>query len=150
MALVEQEQLLSRRSRDLLFAIMQRTESRDLIPEGLNDQTALVYNKTGYIGEALGDVALVDLVNGRRYLISILVDRPFNDGRAAELIRRVSGRLHEEMSQPISPVGIDQSAPATPTPAAPGADEAAPAPTSEPDAYVEPDAPVSNPVVPPG
>ena len=150
MALVEQEQLLSRRSRDRLFAIMQRTVSRDLIPEGLNDQTALVYNKTGDIGEALGDVALVDLVNGRRYLISILVDRPFNDGRAAELIRRVSGRLHEEMSQPISPVGIDQSAPATPTPAAPGADEAAPAPTSEPDTYVEPDAPVSNPVVPPG
>ncbi|MEM1292760.1 MAG: serine hydrolase [Cyanobacteria bacterium P01_H01_bin.162] len=150
MALVEQEQLLSRRSRDRLFAIMQRTVSRDLIPEGLNDQTALVYNKTGDIGEALGDVALVDLVNGRRYLVSILVDRPFNDGRAAELIRRVSGRLHEEMSQPISPVGIDQSAPATPTPAATGADEAAPVPTSEPDAYVEPDAPVSNPVVPPG
>ena len=148
MALVEQEQLLSRRSRDRLFAIMQRTVSRDLIPEGLNDETALVYNKTGDIGEALGDVALVDLVNGRRYLVSILVDRPFNDGRAAELIRRVSGRLHEEMSQPISPVGIDQSAPAAP--AATSEDGTAPVPESVPDAYVEPNTPVSDPAVPPG
>ena len=151
MALVEQEQLLSRRSRDLLFAIMQRTVSRDLIPEGLNDETALVYNKTGDIGEALGDVALVDLVNGRRYLVSILVDRPFNDGRAGELIRRVSGRLYEEMSQPISPVGIDQSAPAAPAPAATEDGAAAPVPASEPDAYVAPnEPPFSNPEVPPG
>ena len=101
--------------------------------------------------EALGDVALVDLVNGRRYLVSILVDRPFNDGRAGELIRRVSGRLYEEMSQPISPVGIDQSAPAAPAPAATEDGAAAPVPASEPDAYVAPnEPPFSNPEVPPG
>jgi beta-lactamase class A len=117
MALVEQGDLLSRRSRDRLLGIMQRTVNRDLIPDGLADDTALTFNKTGDIGTLLGDVALVDTVNGHRYLLSVLVDRPFNDGRASELVRRVAGRIHEEMSQPVSPVG--GGFPEEPSPAAP-------------------------------
>jgi len=65
----------------------------------------LAYNKTGDIGTLLGDIALVDVENGHRYILGVLVDSPFNDGRASELVRRVSGRVHEEMSQPISPSG---------------------------------------------
>ena len=105
MALVDNGELLSLRSRDRLFSIMQRTYNRSLIPDGLTDETALTYNKTGDIGTALGDVALVDVANGNRYIVSVLVQRPFNDGRASELIRRVAGRVHEQMSQPINPLG---------------------------------------------
>jgi len=105
MALIDQGELLSPRSRDRLFSIMQRTDNRTLIPDGLADPTALAYNKTGDIGTLLGDIALVDVENGHRYILGVLVDRPFNDGRASELVRRVSGRVHEEMSQPISPSG---------------------------------------------
>ncbi len=158
MALVEQGDLLSRRSRDRLLGIMQRTVNRDLIPDGLADDTALTFNKTGDIGTLLGDVALVDTVNGHRYLLSVLVDRPFNDGRASELVRRVAGRIHEEMSQPVSPVGggfPDEPSPATPsTTDIPDAPSTAPAPepttSAEPEAYVEPGTPLSDPELPPG
>jgi beta-lactamase class A len=104
MALVEQGDLLSLRSRDRLLAIMQRTYARDLIPAGI-DESAIVFNKTGDIGGLLGDVALVEAPNGKRYALAVLVQRPHNDGRAAELIRRMAETVHGEMNQPIAPVG---------------------------------------------
>ncbi|MGD1858519.1 MAG: serine hydrolase [Leptolyngbyaceae cyanobacterium] len=160
MALVDQGDLLGPRSRDRFFSIMQRTYNRTLIPDGLADESALAYNKTGDIGTALADIALVDVANGNRYILGVLVDRPFNDGRASELIRRISGRVHEEMSQPVSPTGSGSSSEQTPdstseTPAVP--DDAA-VPTSEDatpeddaaEPYAEPGAPISNPELPPG
>ncbi|MBE7385262.1 MAG: serine hydrolase [Leptolyngbya sp. SIO1E4] len=117
MALVDQGALLGLRSRDRLFSIMQRTYNRTLIPDGLGDGEAVVFNKTGDIGAALGDIALIDAANGKRYLLGILVTRPHNDGRANELIRRVSGRIHEEMNQPVSPLGggVPSASPSEPS-----------------------------------
>ncbi|HEY9888908.1 MAG TPA: serine hydrolase [Candidatus Obscuribacterales bacterium] len=168
MALVDQGELLTPRSRDRLFSIMQRTYNRTLIPGGLSDETAIAYNKTGDIGTALGDVALVDVANGKRYLLIVLVTRPFNDGRASELIRRVSGRVYEEMSQPISPVGSGDL-PAAPPPLPPsGTDPTVNPAAPQSEAYPEPSVPAmepeaeaepyyapegdafSNPAVPPG
>ena len=165
MALIDQGDLLSPRSRDRLFSIMQRTVNRDLIPDGLADPTALAYNKTGDIGTLLGDLALVDVANGKRYVLSVLVDRPFNDGRASELIRRASGRVYEEMSQPVSPVGSGNPPAATtedgPGDSSPGTEAEAPASDADsvetdpaiedaPTPYVEPGAPLSSPELPPG
>lgn len=111
MALVDQGGLLTSRSRDRMFSIMQRTVNRSLIPFGINDDS-LMANKTGNLDEVLGDVALVDVPNGKRYAISVLVERPENDGRASELIRRTSETAHAELSQPIAPVGgVDPSTP---------------------------------------
>ncbi|NJN22108.1 MAG: serine hydrolase [Leptolyngbya sp. RL_3_1] len=118
MALVEQGDLLTLRSRDRLLGIMQRTYSRDLIPGGVADDEALVFNKTGDIGTLLGDVALVDAPNGKRYILATLIQRPHNDGRASELIRRISEVIHGEMNQPVAPVGgavAPETAPAVPS-----------------------------------
>ncbi|MGB3670354.1 MAG: hypothetical protein WA984_09605, partial [Phormidesmis sp.] len=52
---------------------------------------------------ALGDVALIDLPNGKRYVIAVLVERPANDGRAQELIRRISGLTYEEAAKAVQP-----------------------------------------------
>jgi len=159
MALVDQGELLSMRSRDRLFSIMQRTLNRTLIPDGLADTTALAYNKTGDIGTSLGDVALVDVVNGKRYILSVLVERPFNDGRASELIRRVSERVYEEMGQPVSPLGGGQpETPTSPEPSETGDSVVSPESTiptvpveTEPETYISPDSePLSGPGVPPG
>lgn len=104
MALVDQGDVLSRRSRERLFSIMQRTVNRSLIAFSLTDGS-LVANKTGDIALALGDVALVDTPNGNRYALAIMVQRPNNDGRASELIRRITETVHRELNQPIAPVG---------------------------------------------
>lgn len=111
MALVNRGDLLTLRSRDRLLAIMQRTHTKTLIPAGL-DSSAIVANKTGDIGSALGDIALVDLPNGKRYAIAAIVQRPHNDGRARELIRRVSQTVYQEFTQAVgTPGGTAPTAP---------------------------------------
>ena len=104
MAVIDQGGLLTPRSRDRLFSIMQRTENVSLIPSGIGDKS-LTAHKTGDIGSLLGDVALVDVPNGKRYTLALLVQRPTNDGRASELIRRMTETVHAEMAQPVAPVG---------------------------------------------
>ena len=124
-ALVDQGGLLTPRSRDRMFSIMQRTVNRRLIPYGIDDDSILA-NKTGDIGTVLGDVALVDVPNGKRYAIATLVERPDNDGRASELIRRTAETAHAEFSQPIAPVGgTDPSAPEDSVPSPPDPEQEA-------------------------
>ncbi|MGB3199758.1 MAG: serine hydrolase, partial [Nodosilinea sp.] len=113
MALVDQGGLLTPRSRDRLFSIMQRTENISLIPSGISDQS-LTAHKTGDIGSLLGDVALIDVPNGKRYTLALLVQRPNNDGRASELIRRMTDTIHGEMAQPLAPVGTPSVTPVNP------------------------------------
>lgn len=96
--------ILSLRSRDRVMNILQRTYNKKLLPAGVSE-TTISYNKTGNIGEVLGDVALMDLANGKRYAIAALVRRPENDGRAQELIRRISQAVYQTMNQsaPVPP-----------------------------------------------
>jgi len=89
LTLVGQGHLLSLRSRDFLLTIMQRTLNRSLIPSGVGEG-AIVANKTGNISTLLGDVAFVDLPNGRRYVISVLIKRPPDNQEATNLIVQTS------------------------------------------------------------
>lgn len=99
MAMVNQGELLSVRSRDRLLDIMQQTRNKTLIPQGLG-KDASVANKTGNIGSVLADVALVDLPTGKRYLIAVMVKRPRNDTRAKTLIREISRVTYQYFIQP--------------------------------------------------
>ncbi len=112
MLLISQGQSLSTRSRDRVLSILKRTYSKGLIPANLEERGALTYNKTGDIGSILGDVALVDLPNGKRYVLSVIVQRPDNDGRARELIRRVSSRTYQIADQAVQSVVVPPDEPA--------------------------------------
>lgn len=98
---VSQGELLSLRSRDRLMEIMQATVANTLIPEGINDEQAVIAHKTGTIANMLGDAGIVDMPNGKRYVISILVKRPDHDDRAQELIRQVSATVYGYLSKPV-------------------------------------------------
>ncbi|MEM9804324.1 MAG: serine hydrolase, partial [Cyanobacteria bacterium P01_D01_bin.56] len=104
-------EVLSLRSRDRVFNILQRTYNKNLLPASAGEGT-VSYNKTGNIGEVLGDVALMDLANGKRYAIAALVQRTDNDGRAQELIRRISQAVYQTMNDalPVVKPAIDTSA----------------------------------------
>lgn len=102
MAFLHQGELLSLRSRDRVLNILQRTYNKNLLPSALAEGT-VTYNKTGDIGEVLGDVALIDVANGKRYAIATLVQRPNNDGRARELIRRISQQVYQDIERAIVP-----------------------------------------------
>ena len=116
--LISQEESLTARSRDRVLNILNRTRNKSLIPVGLEAEGALTYNKTGDIALALGDAALVDLPNGKRYAIAVIVERPTNDGRAAELIHRISGRVYQEANKAIPKPAPAAEAVDSPTPAA--------------------------------
>jgi beta-lactamase class A len=102
MAQINQGELLSLRSRDRLMAIMQRTYTKTLIPQGVGEG-ALVSHKTGDIGAMVGDAGLVDLPNGKRYILVAMVRRPHNDGRAQELIRLTSRAVYDHLNVPLAP-----------------------------------------------
>jgi beta-lactamase class A len=122
MAMVGEGKLISMRSRDSLLDILRRTVNNSLLPSGI-DAGATIAHKTGDIGTLLGDVGLIDLPNGKRYIAAVLVKSAYNDPQASEFIRQVSRTVYQAMIQPTlqaSPTGAPgngtSSGNATPSP----------------------------------
>ncbi|MCX5949579.1 MAG: serine hydrolase, partial [Cyanobacteria bacterium] len=107
-ALVDTGEKLSPRARDLYREILSQSHTNTLIPLGLlmglgkdgpDPDSELqpfgvtVYNKTGDIGIAYSDAALIELPNGQRAVAAFMVKGPFNDPRSAELIRSMAGAV---------------------------------------------------------
>lgn len=89
LAKIDAGELISLRSRDRLLYIMRNTVRNTLLPQGLNSD-ALIAHKTGDIKSVLGDVGIIDLPNGKRYIAAVLVKRPDNDPQAKEFIQKMS------------------------------------------------------------
>lgn len=101
LGLVSNGKLLSMRSRDRVLDIMRHTITNSLLPSGLGEG-ATIAHKTGNIGTMTGDIGLVDMPSGKRYLIGAMVKRPRNDERGIELIRQVSRLTYQHFSQPAA------------------------------------------------
>lgn len=114
---ISQGELLSLRSRDRLMEIMQGTVTDTLIPAGTGDERAVIAHKTGTIDNMVGDTGIVDLPNGKRYVLTVLVERPIDDSRAQELIRQICQEIYRVLSAPASnpaPPPAPASSPAIP------------------------------------
>lgn len=98
MAAVQTGDLISIKSYDRLLNIMRRTHTATLLPKGLGPG-ATIAHKTGDIGSMVGDVGLVDLPSGKRYVAVAMVKRPHNNVEAKELIRQVSRAAYQEFSK---------------------------------------------------
>lgn len=94
MADINQGKLVSLKSRDFMLRIMQQTRNRSLLPRGLGDG-AFIAHKTGNIDSVSGDVGLIDMPNGKRYLVGVLVQREADDPQANELIRKISSTIYQ-------------------------------------------------------
>ncbi|ELS03336.1 beta-lactamase class A [Xenococcus sp. PCC 7305] len=88
--------LISLRSRDRLLAIMRTTKTRTLLPQGI-EKDAVIAHKTGDIRSSLGDAGIVDMPNGKRYIVSVLVKRPANDPQAKILIQKISQTTYQHL-----------------------------------------------------
>lgn len=97
-AKVNQGNLVSMRSHDLMLDIMRRTQRDNLLPSGLG-QGARAYHKTGDIGSMLGDAGLIDIPTGKRYIAAVMVQRPNNDPSAEKLISSISSAAYQHFSQ---------------------------------------------------
>ncbi|MEY2833167.1 MAG: hypothetical protein RLZZ574_2426 [Cyanobacteriota bacterium] len=91
--------LISLRSRDRMLYIMRNAITNTLLPEGL-ETGAIIAHKTGDIKSALGDVGIIDMPNGKRYIASILVKRPDNSPLAKEFIQKASGTAYQYFKKP--------------------------------------------------
>ncbi|MGR3273632.1 serine hydrolase [Acaryochloris marina NIES-2412] len=86
---LKDDDLLSSTSREQALDILRQTVTNTLLPQGI-DKDANIAHKTGDIGSVVGDIGLIDMPNGQHYVAAILVQRPHNDPRAQELIRKIS------------------------------------------------------------
>ncbi|MGK7915751.1 MAG: serine hydrolase [Prochloraceae cyanobacterium] len=93
---VNRGELISLRSRDRLLAIMRTTRTRTLLPQGI-EKGATIAHKTGDIRSSLGDAGIVDMPNGKRYIVSVLVKRPSNDPQAKILIQKISQTAYQHL-----------------------------------------------------
>jgi beta-lactamase class A len=98
LAMVSQNQLLSARSRQLAFDILLQCHTRSLLPPGLGPG-ATIAHKTGDIGFLIGDAGLVTMPNGKRYLASIFVNRPYDDARGRDFIQQVSRLVYNHLAR---------------------------------------------------
>jgi beta-lactamase class A len=113
MARVDQGELISTDSRTWMMNIMHRTKTRTLLPRGLG-KGATIAHKTGDIGSMVGDTGLVKTPQGKKYLISVQVERPHNDLRANELARQISRLVYTAITgeQPCEAVPVIRTTPA--------------------------------------
>ncbi|WP_414541616.1 serine hydrolase [Nostoc sp. CCY0012] len=112
MAMVNRGNFVSMRSRDLMLDIMRRTERNHLLPSGLGSG-ARTYHKTGDIGTMLGDVGLIDIPTGKRYIAAVMVQRPHNDPAAEKLISSISRVAYQQFSQNSVPNNPTNTIPPT-------------------------------------
>ena len=94
LAMLDKGKLLEPRSRDRFMDIMRRPITNTLLPKGIGDDARIIH-KTGDIRSAVGDAGIVDMPNGKRYAIAVMVKRPDNDQRANELIRQISRATYD-------------------------------------------------------
>ncbi|MGL5832451.1 MAG: serine hydrolase [Waterburya sp.] len=91
--------LISLRSRDRLLHIMRNIVRNTLLPQGL-ESGAIIAHKTGDIKSVLGDVGIIDMPNGKRYIASVLVKRPDNSPLAKEFIQKASSTTYQYFKTP--------------------------------------------------
>lgn len=89
LARVDSGQLLKPETRAWFFKVLERNRIRTLIPRGVPAGTK-VADKTGDIGKLVGDAGIITTKDGKRYICTVAVERPWNDRRANALIRRIS------------------------------------------------------------
>ncbi len=99
---LERGELVSLASRDRILRIMSNVRTNTLLPKGL-EKDATIAHKTGDIGSVLGDVGIIDMPNGTRYVAAVFVKRPKNHPQAKPLIQKISQTTyqHFKFSQPF-------------------------------------------------
>lgn len=88
---------LSLENRSRIVEIMSKVKNISLLKQGIPDSAQLVH-KTGDVGEMLGDAGIVTMPDGRRYIITVMVKRRWNDYSARNLINNVSATVYNSFA----------------------------------------------------
>ncbi|MBE9123674.1 serine hydrolase [Tychonema sp. LEGE 07199] len=103
MAQIDRGNLVSVKSRDRILQIMRQTKNDTLLPRGLGEGSVIAH-KTGNINTMLADAGMVDLPNGKRYLVAVMVKHPVeNEKPAQSLIRDISKMSYRYLNDGETP-----------------------------------------------
>ena len=89
---------LSVSSREKIFDYMGHVHNDRLIPAGLGPGAVFIH-KTGDIGKMLGDAGIVYTPNGKKYIVAILVNRPYNSPLGKDFIVKASEIIYNTMAR---------------------------------------------------
>ena len=81
-------------SRESIIDYMSHVKNDRLIQAGLGDE-ALFIHKTGDIGTMLGDAGIVYAPNGKKYIVVILANRPYNSPQGKDFIVKASALIYK-------------------------------------------------------
>ncbi len=95
---IENPDFLSMESREKIFDYLGHVKNNRLIQAGLG-QGASFLHKTGDIGKMLGDAGIVFTPNGKKYIVVILANRPYNSPAGKDFIVKASGIIYNYMAR---------------------------------------------------
>lgn len=84
-------------SREYIVDYMSHVENNRLIQAGL-DKNALFVHKTGDIGKMLGDAGIVFTPSGKKYIVVILANRPYNSPLGKDFIQQASREIYNSVT----------------------------------------------------
>lgn len=91
---LDNPEFLSVSSREKIFSYMSHVKNNRLIPAGLGAGADFLH-KTGDIGKMLGDAGIVYAPNGKKYIVVILANRPYNSVKGKEFIVQASDTIYK-------------------------------------------------------
>lgn len=83
-------------SREYIIDYMSHVKNDRLIQAGLGSG-ALFIHKTGDIGSMLGDAGIVYAQNGKKYIVVILAERPYNSPQGKDFIVKASSLIYKSI-----------------------------------------------------
>ena len=93
---IDNPNFLSLNSREKMIDYMSHVHNNRLIHAGLPKE-AIFIHKTGDIGKMLGDAGIVYTPNGKKYIVVMLVNRPYNSPLGKDFIVAASSLIYNYM-----------------------------------------------------
>lgn len=94
---LDNPELLSLHARTKIVDIMSNVKNVYLIQAGIGRDAEFIH-KTGNIGSMIGDAGIVEMPNGHKYIVVIMVERPHNAHCAKEFIIEASRVIYNYMA----------------------------------------------------
>ena len=93
---IDNPNFLTLNSREKIVDYMSHVHNNRLIQAGL-PASAIFIHKTGDIGKMLGDAGIVYTPNGKKYIVVMLVNRPYNSPLGKDFIVKASSLVYNYM-----------------------------------------------------
>ena len=93
---IDNPNFLNLQSREKIIEYMTQVKNNRLIAAGLPDEAVLAH-KTGDIGSTLGDAGIVYGPNGKKYIVAIIANRPYNSQQGKDFIVHASRMIYNSI-----------------------------------------------------